>query len=1014
MRVRTLSLASSLNLDCEWVCEEGTSPDLTDVRFSDIVPELRSGGPRSRALSGLRLYRHQWEAVQALEKGLNVILVSGTGSGKTEAWVLYSLANGKKVLVLYPTLALSADQIVRIEDYYSSLGKGKAVVKVDRPTLGSFKTDAVRSRLLKAEVVITNPAFLMADLKRVAESVGKSYLAGFLREVDMVVIDELDFYGSRGASLLVAMLEIVASYLTVRKPQVVILTATLGNPSELASIISDITLRRTKVISGRPFKIRNCTYVVLGRSIERVRKEVFRAIKEYGIPDRELEEVVKDPRLFARNAFVVIEYLRRKGIRVALPYFDPAELISRYVNDDVVTVVFTPSIRAAEGLARRLRELCSNKALIATHHHLVPKKVRDVIEEAARATPPKVKIIVTVRTLLQGIDIGNIGRIVHYGLPLEVREFMQREGRKGRRRELSETETVIIPITSWDKAVASRGVEGVNEYSRIPLEKVYVVRNNKYSALFKSLFKAVLGAELSRDEIELLKTLNLVEKPGTLIGGVIKLSRHGIDVWNKLGFYEYGPPYGVRRALIGDREKELEPASRRDQVEKYQPGAIDVAEEAIVVSSNRKVIEEVSLKVLNSVIDNYRFLSDALESYESFKVRWGEKRDFISDVIRGKVSSYIKLRVYVPREGFGEYYEVPYSVRWVVESRSRVKLLNLNGTLIPRYEEGVIDLDVSTFGVYRDFTYGMVIEVDPATNVEDLKVGSAALRLILRQSPRYAISFRELEVGVDPLMMPLPRIVVWEPEASAVMEVISWLDVYEESLKLAREPPKLWFPLLKLVDRDAAAIVAMKGLKWGDVAALAGKLAKLLSRSEELSLGSVKVLLERPSRALKVMAVELLVIEHRDSSLFVLAWFNGDDLNAYVTESSGLPKDLVKVFEGLLREVIDGELTLVTSSKDRLRKLAYTRTLAWLMEKLEVSRQLVNPYEELKRMCGVDLLNVSRISQELGIELPRAAFTAGRAREEARVYAERLSRLTYRLYQVYIRLRNMGVCPKLR
>lgn len=81
-----------------------------------------------KAVNGDRhLYRHQEEAIRGVFKGSNVIVATGTGSGKTEAFLypillhLYqefiegSLCPGVRALILYPMNALANDQRERLE-----------------------------------------------------------------------------------------------------------------------------------------------------------------------------------------------------------------------------------------------------------------------------------------------------------------------------------------------------------------------------------------------------------------------------------------------------------------------------------------------------------------------------------------------------------------------------------------------------------------------------------------------------------------------------------------------------------------------------------------------------------------------------------------------------------------------------------------------------------------------------------------------------------------------------------
>jgi len=108
------------------------------------------------------------------------------------------------------------------------------------------------------------------------------------------------------------------------------------------------------------------------------------------------------------------------------------KFLLEYIDDDYVTLVFTRGINKAEEVAKRLIHSLPKdlQTRVASHHHLISKALRVSIEEGARRG--KIKVLVSPRTLSQGIDIGTIARIVHIGLPESLREFYQR-GRKKRK-----------------------------------------------------------------------------------------------------------------------------------------------------------------------------------------------------------------------------------------------------------------------------------------------------------------------------------------------------------------------------------------------------------------------------------------------------------------------------------------------------------------------------------------------------------------------------------------------------
>ena len=233
--------------------EPAEEPKIATITFGMIAPALKQAGERARKLVDKKLYQHQLDVINKLEAGFNVILISGTGSGKTEAWAVYAIKNRKKVLAIYPTLALSQDQVMRLEDYYSGFGSG-AVLKIESETstrLPREKQREIRQKIAYADLVITNPAFLLSDLKRYAKH-GKPFLFRFISSVDIIVFDELDYYGSSKATLLISGLaELITKYLSRKEPQICILTATLGNPEELKEFLTEINGRPTVIVRGR-------------------------------------------------------------------------------------------------------------------------------------------------------------------------------------------------------------------------------------------------------------------------------------------------------------------------------------------------------------------------------------------------------------------------------------------------------------------------------------------------------------------------------------------------------------------------------------------------------------------------------------------------------------------------------------------------------------------------------------------------------------------------------------------
>jgi len=485
----------------------------------------------------------------------------------------------------------------------------------------------------------------------------------------------------------------------------------------------------------------------LGKNLEQVWKQLRKYLSELQKRtdvDKDILQALEDFNKFKHNAYRVVLYLRAMGLDVPSIGLDIDEILASYAEDEGVTLVFTKSIARADEIAKRLRNIVGDRG--ASHHHLIPKKRREEIEERARRG--EVKIVVSPRTLTQGIDIGTIVRVVHIGLPETVREYLQREGRKGRRTEIPHTETIIIPSSRWDWELLSKGLDALMKWLSLPLERVSVNPRNKYITLFRALAKILspwYRSELSEDERRALQD-----------AGIIKRNEINIHrarwIWDRINFYEFGPPYGIKRYLhVDDELQPLEPIGHCDLVERFQVGCFDVSNDAIVVKLNygksSRIVTSVTEKSLNAFsFYEHDAIAEAFEEYRFIKSRWGEEPSILRDIARGKLHSYVLAVVYPPRHGFGELKKVPNRVIWYLISE-KPRISTIGGRHVVTYDRKHIYVPVNTGGEYRDFTYGMVFETNESENSTLLRLGLALLMIVLRRI--YGIAFESIMCGAE-------------------------------------------------------------------------------------------------------------------------------------------------------------------------------------------------------------------------------------------------------------------------
>jgi len=951
LRIKSSEIFDKLGYDYRHWVEPSSKPELSKLKFSDIVPEFSK-----IELGSFNLYKHQFAGYNALVEGNNLILISGTGSGKTEAWILYAISKikesrGFKVLALYPTLALANDQIKRISRYLSLIGK--EVLQIDSVKKAEYIATRGRSWLKQVintvNIVISNPAFILHDIKKLLINPRKSLLHRFYKGLNLLIVDEIDFYGPRSIALLLALIKIICD-ISDEAPQIVVLTATLSNPDDLGRYLEKVTGRKTTIVRGKPFNIENHVYIVLGKNIKALwnkLREKRRAILEKARNRslyEELSKALESYEYFSRDTYKWLLVLQSIGVETPSLSIDPSEVLSAYLHDKYVTIVFTHSISLAEEVVRSVKTKIGREAPIASHHHLVPKKEREKIEEHARKG--LLKVIVSPRTLSQGIDIGTVARIVHLGLPSSVREFVQREGRKGRREEVGFSETVIIPFSRWDKELLAKGIDALSKWLGMGIEKTLINPENMYIHLFIGLAKIRspwYKGELSTKEREALEAVGVISSKGV---------NEDLAKWiyERMNFYEFAPPYGIKRYLVkGEKKIPLEPIGHCDLVEKFQPGNIDYSEEAIVTRIDTGHSTRHVRAVYEEPISEVNFYRDdafsiALEEYQYIKMQWGEKPNILRDILSGRLTSEELCVVYVPRKGFGRYRKIPDRCIWKLRSeKPRVKVLGDH--IHVYYDRRQIYVPKPTGGEYRDYTYGYLYSVEPGENSELMRLALASLMIILRRV--YGVAFETIMYDVIKLGE-YKYFSLHEPEAAGIIESIDWLDVRKKVQKYRFD--ELDPILLAEIDELAYSILISYELNWELVRSQIIRLIDYILALDKIRImvGKRELTLPKPSPALRLLSLSPMaeVIDEDSEApkiLVALAVFNGEETESATALYPPIPyirppQDLLEIEKKVMDWILYDDYKLIVANREavlRQLKLANLKQLVLLIEKFE-------------------------------------------------------------------------------
>lgn len=340
-----------------------------------LPPWLAPGVTDRLAVAGVeQLWAHQRQALDLWAGGGNVVVATGTASGKS---LIYQCAAGAAVaadgracvLYLTPTKALGHDQA------RSMAWTGLRVGVLDGDTPGEER-DWIGAH---AQVVITNP-----DMLNVSVLPRHRRWQRLLRNLRLVVIDECHVYrgvfGSHTALIVRRLLRLARA--AGASPQVIAASATTGSPGASAAQL-------------------------IGAEVVEVTVD--------GSPRGAVEVVLREPASPAMGSRTEV-----------------AEVLAALVADGRRSLAFVPSRAGAETLARRARELLPQvrpEAIQAYRAGLLSEERRG-IEQGLR--DGSLLAVATTNALELGMDISGLDAVVLAGWPGRQASFWQQIGRAGR------------------------------------------------------------------------------------------------------------------------------------------------------------------------------------------------------------------------------------------------------------------------------------------------------------------------------------------------------------------------------------------------------------------------------------------------------------------------------------------------------------------------------------------------------------------------------------------------------
>lgn len=391
------------------------------------APETMEAFRRAKGIE--RPYLHQALALEAIGLEQDVVISTGTASGKSLVYLVPTFdraVNGKggTTLAVFPLKALQQDQLTEAAQIAEHFKPGLRIRVFSGDT-----NAAERGRIVSnpPDLLLVNPDILHHTLLRDQKRYGE--LLGSIR---MVAIDEIHAYRGIFGSHVAGVIRRLR--LAVRKhagcePQFVCCSATMAQPQ-----------RHAQSLTGR------AAFAVVDESknsAPRPERQVCVVLPRKDIPFEEASAALT-LHLLAHQMNVINFYIDRQGV----------ERVAAYCRD-----LNGKDPRTSKG------EIEIVHAYRGGHLPSERRKTERLLKDR------KLRAVIATNALELGIDIGQLDACVLTGFPLSKMAYLQRIGRSGRRGG----EALVLVLPAINRSPDDYYAKNPKRFFARPIEEVHIL-----------------------------------------------------------------------------------------------------------------------------------------------------------------------------------------------------------------------------------------------------------------------------------------------------------------------------------------------------------------------------------------------------------------------------------------------------------------------------------------------------------------------------------------------------------